>query len=390
MPAPELPNWESINSLLSGIESGDIVARYRALFAVRQKAADEGQAIGTLVDALRCPQLPRSVLFRHECCYVLGQAGADTADLKLKKVAFAALLDVLIDAECEDEVTRHEAAEGIAAVFNNNMPDTTETESFLLERCLEVERQAVAVGDVSREKQNAIESSSTVTTASTESDPSNNAANQAATGAESSDATPLPQRRNAILIRILSKFSDEITPLGQTCFLAIEGLKRDTARMCACQYASYDPAIGVEGATENDVPHYAALLRDPSAPFFERYVAMFTLRNLGAGQELARCLREDKSSPVLRHEIGFVLGQLESEAAAAALIENLSDIGEHVMVRHESAIALGSVGSPDALAALQKFSHDPEPMVAESCLVGLATAAYWAAWEAEEERIKNS
>jgi len=389
MPAPELPSWESINSLLSGIETGDIVARYRALFAVRQKAADERQAIRTLVKALRCPQLPRSVLFRHESCYVLGQAGADTADLELKKEAFAALLDVLIDEESEDEVTRHEAAEGIAAVFNNNMPDAPEIEAFLLEHCLEVDRRAAVAGDIPEEKQSAIEGSSTATIASTESDPSTSVADQTSIGAETVTSIPLLQRRNAILLRLLSKFSNEITPLGQTCFLAVEGLKRDTARMCACQYASYDPAIGVADATERDVPHYAALLGDATVPIYERYIAMFTLRNLGAGQPLAQCLLEDRSSPVLRHEVAFVLGQLEYEAAAAALIENLSDIGEHVMVRHESAIALGSVGSPDAIVALQRFSHDPEPMVAESCLVGMATAAYWAAWEAEEERIKN-
>ena len=52
--------------------------------------------------------LHNSVLFRHECCYLLGQIGADSSDVTgVKKPVFLALLDVLED-DREDEVTRHE------------------------------------------------------------------------------------------------------------------------------------------------------------------------------------------------------------------------------------------------------------------------------------------
>ena len=57
-----------------------------------------------------------SVLFRHECCYLLGRIGADSSDIQgVKNPVFLALLRVLED-ESEDEVTRHEASLGTSAV----------------------------------------------------------------------------------------------------------------------------------------------------------------------------------------------------------------------------------------------------------------------------------
>jgi hypothetical protein len=43
----------------------------------------------------------------------------------------------------------------------------------------------------------------------------------------------------------------------------------------------------------------------------QRYIAMFTLRNLDAVDELAHVLSADKCSAALRHEIAFILGQME-------------------------------------------------------------------------------
>merc|ERR1712039_198476 len=90
------------------------------------------------------------------------------------------------------------------------------------------------------------------------------------------------------------------------------------------------------------------------------------------------------------HEIAFVLGQMEDEAAAEALIASLALSDEHGMVRHEAAIALGSVGTQAAEAALKKYADDPDQLVAESCIVALDTAAYWRAWEELEARISST
>jgi len=53
------------------------------------------------------------------------------------------------------------------------------------------------------------------------------------------------------------------------------------------------------------------------------------------------------------------------------LIEKLEDENEDAMVRHEAAEALGAIGGTTALATLERFSYDPEIVVAESCEVAI-------------------
>mmetsp|Transcript_13186 Transcript_13186/g.23722 ORF Transcript_13186/g.23722 Transcript_13186/m.23722 type:complete len:294 (-) Transcript_13186:144-1025(-) len=285
---------------------------------------------------------------------------------------YNSLADRCTDAE-EDEVTRHEAAEGIAAVFNYNLDELLSDEDIEGIKAFfnKKHEEMVAAGLGSSSIDNALL-------------------------ADLKEDFENPERqssfmsRNRSLIQILSRFSTMETALGQTCWLAVEGLKRETAKVCACQYVSYDPALGDPTATEDDIPQYLDILKDATAPFYQRYVALFTLRNLCAGAELANVLDEDTSSPVLRHEISFVLGQMESETARDALIRSLEKSSEHPMVRHESAIALGSIGTEVSKVKLQEYINDSEQMVADSCLVALDTIAYWEAWEEEEERIKNS
>ncbi|CAI5940291.1 unnamed protein product, partial [Closterium sp. NIES-64] len=80
---------------------------------------------------------------------------------------------------------------------------------------------------------------------------------------------------------------------------------------------------------------------------------------------------ETCSSALLRHEIAYVLGQLQNKTAAQALVRVLEDTSCHAMVRHEAAVALGSVADPLTLQLLRKFQKDPDPIVAESCDVAL-------------------
>ncbi|CAE8735567.1 unnamed protein product [Polarella glacialis] len=188
--------------------------------------------------------------------------------------------------------------------------------------------------------------------------------------------------------------------LRHTCELAAAGLLMGDADdsgaskipVCVCQYTSKDPAPGLVNATDVDVPAAAAILADVTLPLYERYKGMFTLRNVGgemAVKALAGMLLADTTSAVLRHEVAFVLGQMEDEAAAEALAQALARPEEHGMVRHEAAIALGAIGTPIAEMSLREHLHDSDKLVAESCEVALATAAYWRAWEELEARIKG-
>lgn len=45
------------------------------------------------------------------------------------------------------------------------------------------------------------------------------------------------------------------------------------------------------------------------------------------------------------------------------------------MVRHEAAEALGSIASPDCLQLLTDYCRDPEPIVADSCVVSFLVSA---------------
>ncbi len=78
------------------------------------------------------------------------------------------------------------------------------------------------------------------------------------------------------------------------------------------------------------------------------YRAMFSLRNKGtkdAVEVLCEALtRENECNHLFKHEICYVLGQLEHEAATSALISVVEDTHEHEMVRHEAVESLGAIG----------------------------------------------
>lgn len=125
---------------------------------------------------------------------------------------------------------------------------------------------------------------------------------------------------------------------------------------------------------------------------------MFSLRNRGgeeAVQALGGALLSDDSSALFRHEVAFVLGQMQHPAAIESLAGSLARTGEHGMVRHESAEALGAIEGTDAEwarceAVLRQYLNDPDTVVGESCQVALDAADYWArADEFGEDGVKG-
>ena len=90
------------------------------------------------------------------------------------------------------------------------------------------------------------------------------------------------------------------------------------------------------------------------------------------------------NSALLRHEIAYVLGQMQNTVALPTLVVCFGDDQEHVMVRHEAAEAMGAIGDHSILPILEKFSHDPLPEVAESCIVALDLLAWVKGAEFEE------
>ena len=106
---------------------------------------------------------------------------------------------------------------------------------------------------------------------------------------------------------------------------------------------------------------------------------MFSLRNQNTSESVLSLSKglQDKSSALFRHEIAFVLGQLENVAALDALKQCLENTSEHEMVRHEAAEALGALESPEAIEILKKFREDSSQIVRESCETALDARDYW-------------
>ena len=67
-------------------------------------------------------------------------------------------------------------------------------------------------------------------------------------------------------------------------------------------------------------------------------------------------------SALFRHEIGYVLGQMQDEACVPQLTAALRSRAENPMVRHECAEALGSIARPSCLETLRAFARDPVPV----------------------------
>ncbi|HUR64037.1 MAG TPA: HEAT repeat domain-containing protein [Candidatus Thermoplasmatota archaeon] len=145
-------------------------------------------------------------------------------------------------------------------------------------------------------------------------------------------------------------------------------------------YASVDPAPPLDGKAADHRARAAELrarLLDTALPMFQRMRCVFTLRNLGgpeAVDALAACFADP--SALLRHEVAYVMGQMQDPHAIPALTRQLMREDEHVMVRHECAEALGAIGQPESVPVLERYARDPHPEVAESCVVALDLIAW--------------
>lgn len=104
---------------------------------------------------------------------------------------------------------------------------------------------------------------------------------------------------------------------------------------------------------------------------------MFSLRNQRT-KEAVTVLGEalKHGSALFRHEIAFVLGQLQDEHSVPYLKESLCDVSENEMVRHECAEALGAIATKDCLDVLSVYLGDDKRVVKESCEIALDMCEY--------------
>ena len=140
------------------------------------------------------------------------------------------------------------------------------------------------------------------------------------------------------------------------------------------EFDSVDPAPASETLS---VPSLRSTICDEGERMFQRMRALFALRNIGGVDAIeALAAAYSSKSALLKHEVAYVMGQMQDPAAVPHLINRLEDHDEDLMVRHEAAEALGAIGDRTALATLEKFVDDPEPVVAESCEVAMDLLEY--------------
>jgi deoxyhypusine monooxygenase len=301
-----------------GLAPVDIVATYKRIFSLRNETVDAS------VDELeRIFGATDSVLLRHEVAYALGQMQLTHAEPFLKRV--------LAD-QFEHPITRHEAAEALGAIGSPANLDVLR--EYASDPAPEVSQTCALA--VHRIEQN-IERGMCACEKTVQAALARNAAAEAAKHG-SPPAEPSVDARSAY---------------SQSAYMTV------------------DPAA----SSMRDVPfdEVAKAFSDESQPLHVRYSAMFALRDMNtkrAANALAAGLRET-SSALFRHEVAFVLGQLEQECTTEQLKISLADRAEHPMVRHEAAEALGAIGSEDAIATLREYSEDSETIVRDSCLVAL-------------------
>ncbi|KAI3449745.1 hypothetical protein Pfo_006410 [Paulownia fortunei] len=177
--------------------------------------------------------------------------------------------------------------------------------------------------------------------------------------------------RNAPLLKN-SLASDPAQEVRETCELALSRIEelKNTSVSKSSPFLSVDPAAP---ATCSSVRELREILVNEDKSMYERYAALFALRNLGEEEAISAIVESlCANSALLRHEVAYVLGQLQNKKASDALSQVLRDVNEHPMVRHEAAEALGSIADDQCIALLEEFAKDPEPIVSQSCEVALS------------------
>ncbi|KAG6890828.1 hypothetical protein C0995_003261 [Termitomyces sp. Mi166 len=197
-------------------------------------------------------------------------------------------------------------------------------------------------------------------------------------------------------VPILKEFaSDPERSVRETCEIAIAKIEWDNSdegkkhrnsldNDVPQRYTSIDPAPATSGlfsgkqkpedVSSSSIADLQSKLLDTKLSLFERYRAMFALRNIGTPDAIdALASGFTDSSALFKHEIAFVFGQLLSPHSIPSLVQVLQNKMESDMVRHEAAEALGGIATPEVLPHLREWMNrdDAPRVVRESCQIAI-------------------
>lgn len=181
------------------------------------------------------------------------------------------------------------------------------------------------------------------------------------------------------VIPILEQYKkDPVVEVAETCSIALDrvrwlqsGQKVDDNN----PYASVDPSPPISG--NKNVEDLKIIYLNPDQSLFNRYRAMFSLRNLRNTESVLAIAEGLKDhSALFRHEVAFVLGQMQEPCSIPYLKDNLEDQNENEMVRHECAEALGAIATEECVNILSHYALDEKRVVKESCEIALDMCEY--------------
>ncbi|WVQ79672.1 deoxyhypusine hydroxylase [Cryptococcus sp. DSM 104549] len=192
---------------------------------------------------------------------------------------------------------------------------------------------------------------------------------------------------------ILRKYmEDENREVRETCEVAVGKIEFDLSeegqkRKQNPDFPTIDPAPSAASST---VPALRAELLNTKLPLFERYRAMFALRDYGAGsKEAVEALADGfyDGSCLFRHEIAYIFGQLSSPYSIPSLLSRLRDQVEDDMVRHEAAEALGGIASDGVEGEIQENLPEDQRLPPGGVL---AVLREWAVKEDAPQVVRES
>ncbi|KAI9705552.1 MAG: deoxyhypusine hydroxylase [Candelina mexicana] len=194
------------------------------------------------------------------------------------------------------------------------------------------------------------------------------------------------------VLRAMRDDEGEVEVVRETCDIAVARIEwensklRKEERLHQSDFTSIDPAPPLAQTSQKaSIPELQKTLLDTRLPLFQRYRAMFALRDLSSPPDLPTAVSAVQAlatgfqdpSALFRHEIAFVFGQLSHPASIPSLVETLGNRNEVSMVRHEAAEALGSLGDEEGVEDILKgFLDDSEQVVRESVVVALDMAEF--------------
>ena len=137
----------------------------------------------------------------------------------------------------------------------------------------------------------------------------------------------------------------------------------------------------VSESMEVDMRHvkYEECLVDLSQPIAKRTHAAFHLRTLGtfeANSAICKALTNRGDSSLMRHELAYILGQMQLSECCATLAKILETEDEDLLVRHECAESLGAIGNLAYLPLLEKYRNHKETEIAETCQIAVDLMKY--------------